>query len=33
MLLVTMTLPYLLLEAFCDIVLSVGDVFLWGFFP
>ena len=28
-----MTLSSLLLEAFCDIVLSVGDMFLWGFFP
>ena len=27
-----MTLPYLLLEAFCDKVLSVGDMLVCGFF-
>ena len=31
MLLMTMTLPYLLLKAFCDKVLSVGDMFVCGF--
>ena len=32
MLLVTRTLPYLLLEDFCDKALSVGDMYVGGFF-
>jgi hypothetical protein len=31
MLLVRRTLPYLLLKAFCDKILGVGDVFVNGF--
>jgi hypothetical protein len=34
MLLVIMTLPYLLLEDFCDKALSIGDMYVSGFsFP
>ena len=32
MMLIMMTLPYLLLEDFCNKALSVGDVFVCGFF-